>query len=129
MNTNPEVDKFLKEKNHPLSVEIQKIREIILATDHRIEEVIKWSSPTFIYKGNMASVFMNAKKHVSLMFHKGALINDPGGLLEGDGKETRQARFQDMGDISKKKVSLQAVIKEWIKMQDNNDLNKSSSDI
>ena len=54
------------------------------------------------------------------MFHKGALINDPSGLLEGDGKETRQARFQDMGDISKKKDSLQAVIKEWIRMKDNN---------
>ena len=46
-----------------------------------------------MYKGNIASFFMNAKKFVSLMFHKGATINIENGLLEGDGKEARVARF------------------------------------
>jgi len=55
MKLNPEVDKFLAKRNHPLSNEINKVREIILATDDRIEETIKWSSPTFMYKGNIAS--------------------------------------------------------------------------
>jgi hypothetical protein len=52
-----------------------------------------------MYKGNIASFFMNAKKFVSLMFHKGAAIKDNSGLLEGEGKEGR-------------------VIREWIRMQD-----------
>lgn len=85
--TNPDVDHFLKEKKHPMTNEIQKVREIVLGTDDRIEETIKWKSPTFMYKGNIASFFMNAKKFVSLMFHKGALIEDTSGLLEGDSKE------------------------------------------
>ena len=88
-NQNPDVDAYLSAKGHPMNAEIQRVREIILATDPRITEDIKWSAPTFIYKGNMASYFMNAKKHVSLMFHKGALIQDDHGLLEGDGKEGR----------------------------------------
>jgi len=50
MNINVEVSNYLSKKNHPLNDEIQKIREIILKTDERIEETIKWSSPTFIYK-------------------------------------------------------------------------------
>ncbi|MDN5212230.1 DUF1801 domain-containing protein [Fulvivirgaceae bacterium BMA12] len=119
MKINPEVDKYLEKKNHPMTAEIQKVREIILATDERVEEVIKWSSPTFMYKGNIASFFMNAKKFVSLMFHKGALIQDKNGLLEGDGKEARVARFESMEDIEQKQQALQAVIKEWINMQDN----------
>lgn len=118
MNINPEVDTLLKEKNHPLDAEIRKVREIILATDPRIEEAVKWKSPTFIYKGNIASYFMNAKKHVSLMFHKGATITDPHGLLEGEGKESRVAKFHSLDDIEQKKAALVAVINEWISMQD-----------
>ena len=118
MNINPAVDEFLLKKDHPLTAEIQRVREIILSTDDRIEETIKWSSPTFIYKGNMASYFMNAKKFVSLMFHSGAYIKDENGLLQGDAKEGRTARFEDMDDIEKKKPALEAVVREWIRMQD-----------
>ena len=117
-NSNPKVDEYLQKKNHPLTAEIQRVREIIMETDDRVEETIKWSSPTFMYKGNMASFFMNAKKQVSLMFHKGASIKNPHGLLTGDGKEGRVARFNDLEDIEQKKKALQAVVQEWIKMQD-----------
>ncbi len=120
MKLNPEVDEYLKNKNHPLTAEIQRVREIIMATDDKVEETIKWSSPTFMYKGNIASYFMNAKKHVSLMFHKGANIKDENGLLEGDGKEARTAKFYDLDDIESKKEALEAVVKEWIRMQDAN---------
>lgn len=118
MNRNPEVDQYLEKKAHPMTAEIQEVRNIVMSTDEKLEETIKWSSPTFMYKGNIASFFMNAKKFVSLMFHKGAMINDPNGLLEGDGKESRVARFNDMEDIARKKEALQSVIREWIKMQD-----------
>ena len=117
MNTNKAVDDYLIKKDHPMDKEIRRVREIILSTDPKVEETIKWSSPTFMYKGNIASFFMNAKKFVSLMFHKGATINDPFALLEGDGKEARVARFENMEDIEQKKKALEAVIKEWIKMQ------------
>ena len=115
---NPKVDAFLKKRNHPLDREIQMVRAIILNTDKRIEEDIKWSVPTFMYKGNIASYYMNAKKFVSLMFHKGALIQDSSGLLEGDGKEARVARFIDAADIKKKKKALERVFKEWIRLKD-----------
>jgi uncharacterized protein YdeI (YjbR/CyaY-like superfamily) len=117
-NRNKKVDEFLQKKKSPLSAEIQRVREIILDTSDKIEEDIKWSSPTFMYKGNIASFFMNAKQHVSLMFHNGAGIPDKYKLLEGDGKVARAAKFTDMKDIEKKKKALQSVIKEWIKMKD-----------
>ncbi|GAB5525386.1 MAG: hypothetical protein Roseis2KO_32580 [Roseivirga sp.] len=117
MNINPDVDAYLEKKAHPMTAEIQKVREIILAADPRIEETIKWSSPTFLYKGNIASFFMNAKKFVSLMFHKGALLPNSSGLLTGDAKEGRTARFTDLEDIEAKKEALQSVIREWIELQ------------
>ena len=108
------VDDFLEKKQHPLTAEIQRVRQIIMDTDPKMEETIKWSSPTFMYKGNMASFFMNAKKQVSLMFHKGAMIPYKGALLEGDGKEARTARFSDLEDIEAKKEELEKVVKAWI---------------
>lgn len=120
MNKNSVVDDFLVERNHPLNAEIQKVREIILSVDDSIQETIKWKSPTFMYKGNMASYFMNAKKHVSLMFHKGAFIEDITGLLEGDGKEGRTAKFYNMKDIEEKEEKLISVVRGWITLQDKN---------
>lgn len=118
MNRNKEVDQYLVDKAHPLTAEIQRVREIILDADERMTETIKWSSPTFMYKGNMASFFMNAKKHVSLMFHKGAFIKDGSGLLQGDGKEARTAKFADASDIESKKDALESVVRSWIALQD-----------
>jgi len=118
MNINPKVDEYLLKKDHPLTAEIQKVREIILSTDDRIEETIKWSSPTFIYQGNMASFFMNARKFVSLMFHYGASMPNKQGLLVGEGKQGKSARFDNMEDIAKKKDALQSLVREWIAMQD-----------
>lgn len=120
MNKTKKVDEYLLKKNHPLTKEIELIRGIILETDSKIEETIKWSAPTFMYKGNIASFFMNAKKNVSLMFHKGAAIKDEFELLKGDGKEGRVAQFKDIKDIENKKEALESVIKEWILMMDNN---------
>jgi hypothetical protein len=118
MKKNPEVEAYLKKKAHPMTKEIQRVREIVLGAHPKVEETIKWQSPTFMYKGNMASYFMNAKKHVSLMFHKGAMIKDRSGLLEGDGKEGRVAKFADMKEIESRKKDLEAVVKEWVRMMD-----------
>jgi len=118
MKVNPDVEKLLEEKDHQLDAEIRRTREIILTTDDRIEEAVKWKSPTFMYKGNIASFCMNVKKHVSLMFHTGATIDDSSGLLEGDGKEARSAKFYGPEDIEEKKDALEKVIREWIKMKD-----------
>ena len=119
MNINTDVDAFLQEKNHPLTNEIQSVQEIILGVDPKITETIKWKSPTFMYKGSIASFFMNAKKFVRLMmFHQGALIDDTYGLLEGNGKVARVPRFMDMDDIEENKDALVSIIKEWISLMD-----------
>ncbi|HZY35779.1 MAG TPA: DUF1801 domain-containing protein [Mucilaginibacter sp.] len=122
MNKNPQVDQYLKKKEHPMNAEIQRVREIILNVHPGLEETIKWNSPTFLYKGNMASYFMNAKKHVSLMFHKGAFIKNQNGLLVGDGKESRVAKFANMQEIEKRRKDLETVVREWIKLQDESEI-------
>lgn len=117
-NRNPKVEAWFKTYDNPQKEAVMRVREIILNTDDRITEDIKWQAPTFIYKGNIASFFPKSKKNVTLMFHKGALINDKTGLLEGDGKEARTAKFADVDEVNKRKSDLESVINKWIQMQD-----------
>lgn len=118
MNKSPEVTKFIEELDNPFKVEMNAVREIILGVSDKMTEDIKWKAPNFMYKGNLATFNPRTKKFVSLMFHKGAFLKDPTGLLEGDGKEARVARFYDMPDIMKKKKALEAVVKKWIQVMD-----------
>ncbi len=67
MKKSESVSRFLFEKKHPLTEEIELVRSIILETDQRIEETIKWCSPTFMYKGKCFRWF--AKDIYSLQTH------------------------------------------------------------
>ena len=117
MKINPEVDTWFTEKEPVQAKAMLRVREIILGSDPRIEETIKWSTPTFMYKGNIAS-FNPAKKLVSLLFHKGAEI--PGGhpRLEGEGDTARVMRFTDLAEVEEARPELEAVIRAWCEMRD-----------
>ena len=88
MATNPEVDAWFEDYDHPAKDAMLRVREIILSDD-RMSEVVKWKSPTFTYKGNMASFNPRTKSHVSLMFHTGAGIPGDHPRLEGGGDTAR----------------------------------------
>ena len=112
MNTNPQVDEFMDKLDHPLKAEMQRVREIILATDDKMSETIKWGGPTFMYQGNLATLTPRTKRFVNLFFQTGSIIPNADGLLEGDAKEVRVARFHDMQDIDQKEAALQALVRE-----------------
>ena len=73
-NANPQVDEWFQALNHPLKNTMLLARKIILEADERISESIKWSAPTFEFKGNIASFQPKEKQFVSLMFHRGSEI-------------------------------------------------------
>ena len=118
MPKNPKVDEWFRKSDNPLKTAMQRVRAIILAASPKMTEEIKWSAPTFMYKGNMASFNPRAKQHVHLMFHAGAKIPDTTGLLEGDAAEVRVARFHDAADVEKKKAALSKVVRAWVKLRD-----------
>lgn len=118
MNKTKKVTDFITELNNPLKAEIDAVRDIILNASTKISEDIKWAAPSFAYKENMATFNPRAKKFVNLTFHKGALIKDNTGLLEGDKKEARVARFIDMADVLNKKEALESVVQKWVALMD-----------
>jgi hypothetical protein len=69
------------------------------------------------FKGNIASFYPRTTKHVSLMFHTGAALPDPTGLLEGDGDTSRVARFVNEPDLEDKTEALRGLIQAWIELK------------
>jgi len=117
MSRNAEVDRWFDEAGHPLDALMRRTREFILGADERVTESIKWKTPTFSYKGNIAS-FNPSKRFVSLLFHRGAEIPGDHPRLEGDGRLARTMRFADLDQLEAGRAELEAVIRAWCDSRD-----------
>lgn len=114
MSKNAEVDTWFADYESPLKDVMLRGRDVILEADTRIEECMKWKSPTFTFRGNIATSFNpRAKAHLSLMFHTGAHIPGDHACLEGGGDTARYMRFSSLEDLEVKKGDLQAVVRAW----------------
>ena len=117
MNRNPEVEQWLQERGHPLDAALRAVRDVVLGSDDRVTESIKWKTPTFEYKGNIAS-FSPSKQLISLMFHRGAEIPGEHEILEGDARLVRTARFASIDEVDDRRGELETVIQAWCDWRD-----------
>jgi hypothetical protein len=116
VNRNADVDRWF-EQNRPADPEaMRRARDIILASD-RVTETIKWSTPTFAYKGNIVS-FTPAKSGVGLMFHRGAEIPDDHPRMEGDNRLVRTMRFTSVDHVESGRAAIEHAITAWCDWSD-----------
>ena len=116
-NQSPDVDAWFDGYVNPQKELVQAVRRTVLDADPRVTEAINWKAPTFMYKGNIASFHPKTKTHVSLMFHTGASLPDPRGLLEDEGDTSRVARFTDAEDLASKADALRGPVTAWIDLK------------
>ena len=109
-----EVDEWFASYDNPLKTAMQRVREIILGADARMDECIKWKTPTFTYEGNLASFNPRSKKAVSLLFHTGASIPGSHPRLIGGGDTARYMNLADLTEANAAKKELEAIVKAWI---------------
>lgn len=107
-----EVDVWLAAYDNPMKPVVEAVRAVLLS-DGRLDECIKWKSPTFTHRGNLASFNPRSKKHASLMFHLGARI--PGGIpnLRGGGAMVRTMTFADLDEVEARREELLAIVGAW----------------
>jgi len=113
-----DVEAWLAGYDNPQKPVVLEVRRIILAADGRIGETIKWQTPTFVYKGNLASFQPRAKKFASLLFHTGASIEGHFPALEVSESAARTMRFADMADVAAKAVELRRIVTAWCDQRD-----------
>jgi uncharacterized protein YdhG (YjbR/CyaY superfamily) len=114
-----EVDKWLAAYDNPMKAVVTRVREVILSVDARIDECIKWQTPTFMFEGNIASFNPRSKSHASLLFHAGAAIPGKHPRLEGSGDVARTMKFGSVAEVESFERDLARTIQAWIAMKSN----------
>jgi uncharacterized protein YdhG (YjbR/CyaY superfamily) len=118
MGRSAEVDAWFERYDNPMKDVVQRIREIVLDADPRMEECIKWQAPTFTYRGNLASFFPKSKQHASLMFHVGAQIPGEHPRLEGGGDTSRVLKIGSVAEANEARPDIERLVRAWCEWRD-----------
>ena len=107
---NPEVDACIR-RSEKWPEEMTDLRPILLSCG--LTEEIKWGKPCYSHEGRNIVILQEMKEFLALMFFKGSLLNDPEGVLEEQGPNSRSARripFTSVEDVAR----LADTVKEYI---------------
>jgi uncharacterized protein YdeI (YjbR/CyaY-like superfamily) len=114
---NPKVDGYLR-KAKKWQEEFKKLRRIIL--DCQLTEELKWGKPCYSFQKSNIVIIQGFKEFCALLFCKGALLNDPNGILEKPGENTQAARripFTNVREIVEMEPILKAYIHEAMEVE------------
>ncbi|HEY1611970.1 MAG TPA: DUF1801 domain-containing protein, partial [Paraburkholderia sp.] len=108
---NPKVDAYL-DKEEKWQHEFRKLRAIIL--DCGLTETLKWGKPCYAVEDGNVVLIHGFKAYCALLFFKGALLEDPEGILIAQSENTqsaRQIRFTSVQQIA----GMEDVLKSYIR--------------
>lgn len=115
---NNKVDQFL-DKASNWKQEMTLLREIILDNKDLTEDY-KWMHPCYTLQGKNVVLIHGFKDYCALLFHKGALLKDPKGILiqqTENVQSARQIRFTEINQIKQQKAIIKDYIKEAVAIQ------------
>ena len=95
--------------------EIAAIRPLLL--DAGLQEEIKWGKPCYSHDGENICILQEMKDFLAVMFFKGALLEDPEGMLHSQGPNSRSARrlqITSVGDVEQRAGAIGATIEDAI---------------
>jgi uncharacterized protein YdeI (YjbR/CyaY-like superfamily) len=112
---NPKVDEYLR-KAKKWQQEFKKLRTIIL--DCGLTEELKWGKPCYTFQQSNIVIIQGFKEFCALLFCKGALLNDPSGILKKFGwQAARRIPFTNVREIVQMEFILKAYIHEAIEAE------------
>jgi hypothetical protein len=113
MKQSKAVQAWLESYDNPMKDVVWRVRDIILHADARIKESIQGHTPTFSYRGTLASIFPESKKHASVMFERGAEIPGHHPRLEGSNDTGRVMKIHNVAEAHAAKDDLQRLVRSW----------------
>jgi len=117
MAMNPKVDFFFS-KESKWQKEYGKLRMIML--DCGLDEKLKWGCPCYTHQEKNIVLIHGFKEYCAILFFKGALLQDPEGILIQQTKNVqsaRQIRFTNVREIVRLERVLKAYIYEAIEVE------------
>ena len=113
----PKVDAFLKRQDK-WRAEFTKLREIFL--DSGLTEDLKWGQPCYALDGKNVALIHGFKEYCAILFHKGALLRDPKGVLIQQTKNVqsaRQIRFTSVQEVTRLEKTVKAYLRKAIEIE------------
>jgi len=107
---NPKVDFYFR-KSGKWQEEIVSLRSIILGC--QLSEELKWGVPCYTFENSNIVLIHEFKDYCALLFFKGALLSDSGGILiqqTENVQSARQIRFRNIREINE----LESVVRTYI---------------
>ena len=112
---NPKVDGYLR-RAKKWQEEMKKLRRISL--DCGLTEELKWGKPCYTFQKSNIVIIQGFKEFCALLFCKGALLNDPNGILRKFGwQAARRIPFSNVREIVEIEPTLKAYIREAIEAE------------
>src|SRR6266487_4680969 len=112
---NPKVDGYLR-KAKKWKEEFEKLRRISL--DCGLTEELKWGKPCYTLQKSNIVIIQGFKEFCALLFCKGALLNDPNGILKKFGwQAARRIPFTNVREIAEMEPILKTYIHEAIEAE------------
>ena len=115
---NPEVDAYI-DNSEKWPEEMRALRPTLL--DAGLTEEIKWRQPCYTHQGKNIAIVQEMNDFLALMFFKGALLEDPEGVLQDQGPNTRSARrirFTSVDDVSRLSDTVKAYLEEAMSVEE-----------
>ena len=116
MAKNSQVEEWFAKYENPMKDVVLRVRDLLLR-DGRLDECIKWQSPTFTFNGNFASFNPRSKSHASLMFHTGAQLPGKHPQLEGGAGTARFLKITSLEHADSLQADLQALVDAWCELK------------
>ncbi len=98
--------------------EFEKLRTILL--DCQLNEELKWGQACYTYQNKNIVLIHGFKEYCALLFFKGALLDDPNGILVQQTENVqaaRQIRFTNAKQIGKMENVIKAYVYEAIEVE------------
>ncbi len=116
-DSNPKVEQYI-DRADKWRTEFTALRALL--RECPLNEDFKWGHPCYTVQGGNVVLMHGFKEYCALLFHKGALMKDPAGILIQQGKNSqsaRQLRFTSVAEIEAQAANIKTYVFEAIEIE------------
>ena len=98
--------------------ELRLLRDLCLEAG--LEETFKWMHPCYAWEGRNIAILQEFKGYCAILLQKGALLDDPDGILVAmteNVQSARQVRFRGLADVVSRKTFVSRCLASAVELE------------
>lgn len=95
-------DEYLADQSPRNQTIIRALRRFVKRAAPKLEESVKWGNGCWLNENDPVSYVYASEDHVQFGFFGGSALDDPKGLLEGEGKFVRHIKLRKTSDMDER---------------------------